>query len=85
MRGMSRDEASKYAHNLRAAVDEIYSLWANDFRYASESRLRAELIRMKRHHRAKGDVLKASARQLTNAARKFIDRGILLWQPSAKK
>lgn len=84
-KGRSSDDASKYAASLRVAVEEIYSLWFNDYRYASEKRLRAELIKMNRHRGIKGEVLKANVLQLATAAAKFIERGVILWGISGKE
>jgi hypothetical protein len=68
------------ARMIRAAVDDVYHLWSNDCRYASESRLRAELIRRQLHQHIKGDVCKGCALKMLNAARLFLDRGVILWK-----
>lgn len=57
-KGVAMDRALEYSRKIRAAANEVYTLWANDYRYASESRLKSELVHMNQHLRAKGDVLK---------------------------
>jgi len=84
-KGVSHDRAMQYTQDIRAAASEVYNLWANDYRYASESRLKSELNRMKQYDHAKGDVLKASALRLLNAAQALTDRGTELWKNSTRK
>jgi hypothetical protein len=83
-RGIARERAVEYSRKIRAAVNDVYRLWANDYRYASEGRLRSELIQMKQYPRLKGDVLKASACQLLNAAEVLVERGAVIWANSRK-
>jgi HEPN domain len=83
-RGLSRTQAEGLIKDLRGAVNDVYSLWANDFRYASEARLRAHLKRVRPVRKTKGDRLKAEARRQYNAASKFINRGVLLWDASVR-
>lgn len=84
--GLSNGEAENYARELQVSLNEVCLLWSNDFRYASEHRLRAHL---KRHlelpKRANGDLLKGSALQPLRAAQKFVDKGFLLWTASGRK
>jgi len=68
---------------LRDAVNDICLLWSNDFRYASEDRLRVHLRRtVNLRSKVKGDPLKALAFRLLNAAQKFVKKGHVLWKPS---
>lgn len=69
-----------YRRTLQAAMIDISILWSNDYRYASEDRLRAHL-RKKVGLRTgiKGDILKANAVRLLNAAQTFVDKGSRLW------
>ena len=61
-------------------MSDIYILWSNDYRYASEDRLRTHLKKdIRLRSGIKGDILKAQARRLIAAARKFIDKGSLRW------
>lgn len=73
------------ARNLRAYVNDVHNLWANDYRYASESRLKSELTSRTLYRGVKGDVLKARAYQLLNAAENLIERGAEIWTNLAKK
>ena len=41
-------------------MNDVYNLWANDYRYASEARLRSELTARKLYCGVKGDVLKGA-------------------------
>jgi HEPN domain-containing protein len=75
----------KFAQDLRANVNDVHTLWANDYRYASEGRLKSELTARKLYRGVKGDVLKASAYKLLNAAEKLIERGAEIWTNLVKK
>jgi hypothetical protein len=66
--------------SLRVAVNEIYKLWANNYRFASEERLRAHLKKSTGYQKIKGDYLKEQARRFLNSAQKFIDKGVMQWQ-----
>ena len=63
---------------FRGAMNEIASLWHNNLRFASETRLKAYLVQIKRV-RGKGDPLKRNAADLISAARLVVDRGRVLW------
>jgi hypothetical protein len=69
---------------LQAAVSDVAVLWRNNLRFASETRLKAFLVSMKRHVGKKGDICKANALDLLNAAEKIVNRGVLLWTFSRK-
>jgi len=77
--GLSEKQADQYIRDLQASLNEIYSLWSNDFRYASENRLRSRLKSLKLDRGLRGDFLKANARKLLNSAQSFIDKGVLQW------
>jgi HEPN domain-containing protein len=47
--GFSPYEIQEHYHQLQTALNEISLLWANDFRFASEARLRAHVRREFRH------------------------------------
>ena len=81
LRALNWTEAEIDAHkqSLQVAVI-IFKLWANNYRFASEERLRSYLKKLTRYQRIKGDYLKEQARQFLSAAQKFIDKGVLLWQ-----
>jgi hypothetical protein len=78
--GWSESDITNHVKALRIAVNAVYVLWHNNYRYASEERLLAHLKRVKLYRGVKGDLLKAKALQLLNAANVFIARGILQWR-----
>jgi HEPN domain-containing protein len=81
-RGLTKQQSETFRGELRSAVNEAYILWANDYRFASEVRLRVHLRRISSARGVKGDLLKAEALRLYNAAHKFVEIGILLWRAS---
>jgi len=64
---------------LQVAVNEIFRLWANNCRFASEERLRSHLKKITGYKKVKGDYLKEQARQFLSSAQKFIDKGVVQW------
>ena len=68
-----------HLRTLQAAVNEIFRLWANNYRFASEERLRAHLKKITGYRKIKGDFLKEQARQFLNSAQTFIDKGVVQW------
>jgi hypothetical protein len=83
-KGLSEEEANQYILELQAALNEICILWSNDYRYASETRLRSHLKYLKLDRGLKGDFLKANARKLMNAAQTFVNKGVFQWRLSRK-
>ena len=83
-RGLS-ERVVESAQDMRAWLDEIYGLWANDYRYASEKRLKSELISMGKISGVRGDVLKANANKLLNAADNLVERGVIIWKNLSPK
>jgi hypothetical protein len=75
----TEDQIDGHLRSLQLAVNEIVKLWSNNYRFASEERLRAYLKKITGYRRIKGDYLKAQARQLLNSAQKFIDKGVVQW------
>jgi hypothetical protein len=69
-----------HVQSLRAAVNEIYRLWANNYRFASEERLRSHMKKITNYQKIDGDYLKEQTRRFLNSAQKFIDKGVILWQ-----
>jgi hypothetical protein len=69
-----------HLRTLQVAVNEIFRLWANNYRFASEERLRSHLKQITGHQKIKGDYLKEQARQFLSSAQKFIDKGVVQWQ-----
>jgi hypothetical protein len=79
-KGLSDEEIQIHKKGLSSAVNTVFILWRNNFRFASEGRLLAHLKKMKMYHGVKGDLLKAKAYELLRAAQGFVDRGVLQWQ-----
>jgi hypothetical protein len=84
-RGDSEAALSQYSRELEADIIDINSRWGNDFRYASEDRLRAHLKDLKLDRRMKGEVLKRQAKILIEAVRRIVDEGGKRWSHSKKK
>ena len=74
------DQIEEHLRALRAAVNDIFRLWANDYRFASEERLRAHLKKITAYRRIRGDYLKEQARQFLNSTQRFVEKGAVLWQ-----
>ncbi|MBI3462705.1 MAG: hypothetical protein HY000_06540 [Planctomycetes bacterium] len=69
-----------HLRTLQVAANEIFRLWDNNYRFASEERLRAHLKKITGYQKIKGDYLKEQARQFLNSAQTFIDKGVVQWQ-----
>ena len=78
-KGVSPEKIQDHALGLRAALAEVVALWHNNFRFASEARLRAFLRQIRRLQGIKGDALKKNASDLLNAAQLIVDQGVALW------
>jgi hypothetical protein len=65
---------------LWSSVNDVFILWRNNYRFASEARLRAHLKKMRLYQGVTGGLLKAKAYDLLQAAQGFIDKGVLQWQ-----
>ncbi len=79
-KGLSEEQVRDHRRSLQSAVNDIYILWRNNYRFASEARLRTDLVNRKLYQGVKGDLLKAKAYDLLKAAQRFIDKGVLQWQ-----
>jgi hypothetical protein len=79
-KGLSDMEIQTHRKVLWSSVNDVFILWRNNFRFASEERVRTHLKKMKLYQGAKGDLLKAKSYDLLRAAQRFIDRGVLQWQ-----
>ncbi len=78
-KGLSDEEIRQHQKVMRFAVNEVFILWRNNYRFASEARLLAHLKKSKLYQRTKGDLLKAKAHDLIKAAQQFIDKGVFQW------
>jgi len=83
--GLSEAGLNRYSRQWDTALATMSSRWSNDFRYASESRLRAHLKRMGLDRGVRGDFARFQARRLIEAAEWAISEGSQLWEPSAGK
>lgn len=72
-------QIDEHLQTLHVAVNDIYRLWSNNYRFASEERLRSHLKSITGYQRMKGDYLKEQARQFLNSAQRFIDKGVVQW------
>jgi hypothetical protein len=83
-KGFSEEEVEAYLRDLLAAITDISDLWANDYRFASEERLRAHLKFRKLYRGMKGDILKVNAQSLLNSAEDFVTKGVFQWRSSRR-
>jgi HEPN domain-containing protein len=87
--GMRRKDFSEEAIReqglrLKVAMNSIVRLWVNNLRFASEARLRSHLVAMGAQQGKRGDLSKACALELLNAAKTIVDKGVALWISSRK-
>jgi hypothetical protein len=78
-KGWTDSQIDDHLRTLKIAVNEIFRLWANNYKFASEERLRAHLKRITGFQRIRGDYLKEQARRFLNSVQKFVEKGALLW------
>jgi hypothetical protein len=83
-KGLTEEQARNHFLELQASLNEVYNLWANDYRFASEARLRANLKQRKLDRGVKGDFVKAKTLSLLSSAQRFLDRGTFQWISSKK-
>ncbi len=81
----SESEIDRVDREVGADINTVDQIWSNDLRYASVSRLRAELRRKNLHQAVKGDFLKFNAQQVVEAARRIVDEGVKRWGRSKRK
>lgn len=79
LHGWSDARIDNHCKAIRVAVNEIVRLWANNYRFASEERLRSHLKSITAYRTIKGDYLKEQTRRFLNSAQQFFDKGIMLW------
>ncbi|HEX4069545.1 MAG TPA: hypothetical protein VHX68_00180 [Planctomycetaceae bacterium] len=78
-RNFTEEQIDEHLRTLQIAGNEVFRLWSNQFRFASEGRLRSHLKQITGHRRIKGDYLKEQARRFVVSAQRFIDKGVMLW------
>ena len=73
-------QIDEHLQTLRVVANDIFRIWANNYRFASEERLRSHLKKMTGFKKIKGDYLKEQARRFLDSAQRFIDKGVVLWR-----
>lgn len=79
-KGWTNAMIDDHLRKLQVAVNEIIRLWANNYRFASEERLRSHIKKVTIYKSIEGDYLKEQARQFLESTQKFFDKGVMLWQ-----
>jgi len=72
-------QIDEHLRTLQVAANDVFRLWANNYRFASEERLRSHLKRITGYKRIRGDYLKEQTRRFLGSAQKFIEKGVVLW------
>src|SRR5713101_997290 len=67
-KGWSEGQIDGHLRTLQVAVNDVFRLWANNYRFASEERLRSHVKKITGYQRIKGDYLKEQARRFLNSA-----------------
>ena len=78
-KGLTDEEIDEHQKIMWSSVNDVFILWRNNYRFASEARLTAHLKKMKLYPGTKGDLLKAKTYDLLKAAQVFIDKGVFQW------
>lgn len=80
-KGLGEEQLLRYQRLIELELNEVYLLWSNDYRFASEDRLKSHLKNRPGFRKGvRGDILKACAIRLVNASQKLVNRGSLLWR-----
>jgi hypothetical protein len=69
-----------HMRTLQVAVEQVYKLWGNNYRFASEERLSSHLKRITGYQKIEGDYLKKQTEQFLNSAQMLLDKGVVLWK-----
>lgn len=83
-KGKSEIEILEVSREFRVNMNRIVILWNNNLRFASEKHLQAYLNGIGKVQGVKGDAKKKNAKDLINASKMIIDRGIVLWESKKK-
>jgi hypothetical protein len=78
-KGWTDDQIDSHRRVLQAAVNEIVRVWNNNYRFASEDRLRSHLKQVTGYQRIKGDYLREISRRFLSSAQEFMNKGVVLW------
>jgi hypothetical protein len=79
-KGWTDEQIDNHLRSLQLAVNDIFRLWGNNYRFASEDRLRAHLKRLSGYEKTKGDYLKEQARRFLISTQQFVDKGVIQWR-----
>jgi HEPN domain-containing protein len=74
------EQIDRHLRLLQVDVHEIYRRWGNNYRFATEERVRAHLKEITGYQKIKGDYLKEQARRFLRSAQRFVDMGVVQWQ-----
>jgi hypothetical protein len=83
-RGESEEKIRKSSEEFRGTMNEVVTLWHNNFRFASEARLKAHLTQINRVQGIRGNPLKKNAADLIHASQLVVNRGVVLWTSQKK-
>jgi len=70
----------KQRQSISAALGEVWARWKNNYRYAPDPRLRAEVKRLQLDRGIKGDALKENARVSLENALVIVNKGTFQWK-----
>ena len=82
--GISEVISVSQRRNVSAALGNICSRWKNNYRYASEELIRAELKKSKLDRGIKGDWLKFSSMTVLDSALTVLSIGVRKWKTSKR-
>jgi hypothetical protein len=77
---LERFVGQKKSQTISAALGEVWARWKNNYRYASDSRLRTEIKRLQLDRGIKGDALKENARVALENALTIVNKGTFQWK-----
>jgi HEPN domain-containing protein len=77
---VERFAGEKQRQAISAALGEVWTRWKNNYRYAPDSKLRAELKRLQLDRGIKGDALKENARVALQNASTIVNKGSFIWK-----
>lgn len=78
-RGASEESIWQSGSRIRGAMNQVFILWHNNLRFASEASAEAILKQAGKFKGVKGNPLKKNALDLVEAAQIVVDRGVVLW------
>ena len=82
--GISEIISVSQRRNIGAALGNIWARWKNNYRYASEELIRAELKKLKLDRGIKGDWLKYNSMTVLDSALTVLSIGVKKWKTLKK-